>query len=152
MIVDRVIGRGSRVMFSTAAFHAKVRGSFPGFGGLKETKLFLPHPLVKLSIVGSFRDPEVACSTSRPPGFEFRILCLEGSVISLSSPSSGGSPGPIYPKPRFILFPPSPGQINILLVLSACLCSRIKLRHGSPRHTSHCFAKRLLKIIKSITL
>ena len=30
----------------------------------------------------------------RPPGFEFRILCLEGSVIS---PSSGGSPGPIYP-------------------------------------------------------
>ena len=31
----------------------------------------------------------------RPPGFEFRILCLEGSVISLISPSSGGSPGPV---------------------------------------------------------
>ena len=28
----------------------------------------------------------------RPPGFEFRILCLEGSVISLISPSSRGSP------------------------------------------------------------
>ena len=28
----------------------------------------------------------------RPPGLEFRILCLEGSVIS---PSSGGSPGPV---------------------------------------------------------
>ena len=28
----------------------------------------------------------------RPPGFEYRILCLESSVISLISPSSGGSP------------------------------------------------------------
>ena len=26
----------------------------------------------------------------RPPGLEFRTLCLEGSVISLTSPSSGG--------------------------------------------------------------
>ena len=32
----------------------------------------------------------------RPPGFEFRIMCLEGSIISLISPSSKGSPGPIY--------------------------------------------------------
>ena len=31
---------------STAAIHARVRGSFPGLGGLKETKMFLPHPLV----------------------------------------------------------------------------------------------------------
>ena len=28
----------------------------------------------------------------RPPGLEFRILCLEDSVISIISPSSGGSP------------------------------------------------------------
>ena len=41
-------GRGPRVVVSTAAFHARVRGSFPGLGGLKETKMFLPHPLVKL--------------------------------------------------------------------------------------------------------
>ena len=27
----------------------------------------------------------------RPPGLEFRILCLENSVISIISPSSGGS-------------------------------------------------------------
>ena len=27
--------------------------------------------------------------------FEFRILCLEDSVISMISPSSGGSPGPV---------------------------------------------------------
>ena len=32
---------------------------------------------------------------SRPPGLEFRILCLEDSVISIISPSSGGSPGPV---------------------------------------------------------
>ena len=49
-------GGGPRVVVSTAAFHARVRGSFPGLGGLKETEMFLPHPLVKLSIVWSLRD------------------------------------------------------------------------------------------------
>ena len=49
-------GGGPRVVVSTAAFHARVRGSVPGLGGLKETKLFLPHPRVKVSIVGSLRD------------------------------------------------------------------------------------------------
>ena len=82
-------------MVSTAAFHARVRGSFPGLGGLKETKMFLPHPLVKLSIVGSLRDREVAGSTSDLQGSKIRSLCLEGSVLSLISPSSGGSPGAI---------------------------------------------------------
>ena len=75
----------SRVVVSTAAFHAGVLDSFLGLGGLKETKMFLRHPLVKLSIVGNLRDREVSCSA-------FRIMCLEGSVIS---PFSGGSPGPI---------------------------------------------------------
>ena len=50
---------GPRVVLSTAAFHARVRGSFPGLGGMKETKIFLPHPLVELSIVGSLRDREM---------------------------------------------------------------------------------------------
>ena len=52
-------GGGPRLVVNTAAFHARVRGSFPGHGGLKETKMFLPHPLVKLSIVGSLRDREL---------------------------------------------------------------------------------------------
>ena len=56
------LGGGPRVVVSTAAFHARVRGSVPGLGGLKETKMFLPHPRVKVSIVGSLRDREVACS------------------------------------------------------------------------------------------
>ena len=46
-------GGGPRVVVSTAAFHARVRGSVPGLGGLKETKLFPPHPRVKVSIVTS---------------------------------------------------------------------------------------------------
>ena len=51
-------GGGPRVVVSTAAFHARVLGSVPGLGGLKETKMFLPHPRVKVSIVGSLRDRE----------------------------------------------------------------------------------------------
>ena len=53
---------------STAAFHARVRGSFPALGSLKITKMFLPHPLVKLSIVRNFHDREVASSASDRQG------------------------------------------------------------------------------------
>ena len=62
-------------MVSTAAFHARVRGSVPGLGGSKETKMFLPHPRVKVSIVGSLRDREVACSASdrQDSNFESRV-------------------------------------------------------------------------------
>ena len=57
-------GGGPGVVVSTVSFHARVRGSFPGLGDLKETKMFLPHPLVKLNIVGSLCDREIACSAS----------------------------------------------------------------------------------------
>ena len=92
-------------MVSTAAFHASARGSVPGLGGLKETKMFLPYPRVKVSIVGSLRDREVACSASdrqfllaqfslyvhkgglRPDSFHFRrrralLGFLKADVIS----------------------------------------------------------------------
>ena len=62
--VIRQQGGGPRVVVSTAALHARVRGSVPGLGGLKETKIFLPHPRVKVRIVGSLHDREVACSAS----------------------------------------------------------------------------------------
>ena len=71
-------------MVSTAAFHARVRGSVPGLGGLKETKLFLPHPRVKVSIVGSLRDREVACSASDRQGSNFES-CVWRNVSSQSS-------------------------------------------------------------------
>ena len=67
VIISNIVliwGGGPRVVVSTAAFHARVRGSVPGLGGLKETKMFLPHPRVKVSIAGSLRDREVACSAS----------------------------------------------------------------------------------------
>ena len=69
---------------STAAFHAGVRGSVPGLGGLKETKMFLPHTRVKLSIVGSLRDQEVACSASDRQGSNFES-CVWRTVSSHSS-------------------------------------------------------------------
>ena len=75
------MGGGSRVVVSTAAFHARVRGSFTGLGGLKETRMFLPHPLVNLSIVGSLRDREVACSASDLQGLNFEE-CVWRAVSS----------------------------------------------------------------------
>ena len=77
-------GGGPRVVVSTAAFHARVRGSVPGLGGLKETKMFLPHPRVKVIIVGSLRDREVACSASDRQGSNFES-CVWRTVSSQSS-------------------------------------------------------------------
>ena len=71
-------------MVSTAALHAKVRGSVPGLGGLKETKNVSPHPLVKVSIVESLRDREVACSASDRQGLNFES-CVWRTVSSQSS-------------------------------------------------------------------
>ena len=80
LLPDRM-GGGPRVVVSIAAFHARVRGSVPG---LKETKLFLPHPRVKVSIVGSLRDREVACSASDREGSNFES-CVWRTVSSQSS-------------------------------------------------------------------
>ena len=77
-------GGGPSVVASTAAFHARVRGSVSGLGGLKETKMFLPHPRVKVSIVGSLRDREVACSASDRQGSNFES-CVWRTVSSQPS-------------------------------------------------------------------
>ena len=78
------VGGGPRVVVSTAAFHARVRGSVPGLSGFKETRMFLPHPRVKVSIVGSLRDREVACSASDRQGSNFES-CVWRTVSSHSS-------------------------------------------------------------------
>ena len=78
------LGGGPRVVVSTVALHARVRGSVPGLGGFKETKMFLPHPRVKVSIVGSLRDREVACSASDRQGSNFES-CVWRTVSSQSS-------------------------------------------------------------------
>ena len=77
-------GGGPRVVAGTAAFHARVRGSVPNIGGLKEIKLFLPHPRVKVSIVWSLRDREVACLISDRQGSNFKS-CVWRTVSSQSS-------------------------------------------------------------------
>ena len=78
---QRPRGRGLWVVVSIAAFHARVRGSVPGLGSLKEAKMFLLHPLEKNSIVGSLRDREVACSTSDLQGLNFES-CVWRAVSS----------------------------------------------------------------------
>ena len=82
--VIAIMGGGPRVVAITAAFHARVRGSVPGLGGLKETKMFLPHPRIRVSIVGSLRDREVACSASDRQGSNFES-CVWRTVSSHSS-------------------------------------------------------------------
>ena len=79
-------------MVSIAVFHARVRGSLPGSLRFEINKNVSSPSTCKTRIVGSFRDREIACS-----GPEFRILCLEDSVISFISSSSGCSPGPVQP-------------------------------------------------------
>ena len=54
-----------------------------------------PRPFLKIEYCGEPPWPRGGVLGLRPPGPEFRILCLEGSVISFISPSSGGYPGPV---------------------------------------------------------
>ena len=77
-------GGSPRVVVSTAAFHARVRGWFPISAVWKKQKMFLPHPRVKVSIVGSLRDREVACSASDRQGSNFES-CVWRTVSSQSS-------------------------------------------------------------------
>ena len=85
------LGGGPRVVVSTAAFHAS------GFGSrsrrFERNKNVSPHPRVKVGIVGSLRDREVACSTSDRQGSNFES-CVWRTVSSQSSHHSCGSPGP----------------------------------------------------------
>ena len=100
-------GGGPSVVVSTATLHARARGSVPGLGGLRETKMFLPHPRVKGSIVGSLRDREIACSASDRQGSNFES-CVWRTVSSHSSHHPQevllGQFAQRWPKARFISF------------------------------------------------
>ena len=105
-------------MLSTAAFYARDRGSVPGLGGLKETKMFLPHPRVKVSIVGSLRDREVACSASdRHTWMGKKQFCFFQTAETWNrTPDSGvkGSGANHYPR--------APA---LLIVVTACIDLKI---------------------------
>ena len=76
-------GGGPRVVVSTAAFHAGVRGSVPGLGGLKETKnVSSPSTCESQYCGGAYR--EVACSASDHQGSNFES-CVWRTVSSQSS-------------------------------------------------------------------
>ena len=57
---------------------------FPVSAVWKKQIMFLPHPRVKVSIVGSLRDREVACSASDRQGSNFES-CVWRTVSSQSS-------------------------------------------------------------------
>ena len=84
-------GGGPRVVVSTAAFHARVRRSVPGLGG-QRNKNVSSTSTCESQYCGEPPWPRGSVLDLRPPGIEFRVLCLEDSVISTSS---GGSPGPV---------------------------------------------------------
>ena len=88
-----LLGGGPRVVVSTAAFHARVR-LFVSRSRRTERNVSSPSTC-ETQYCGGPPWPIGSVPGLRPPGFKFRILCLEGSVISLISPSSGGSAGPI---------------------------------------------------------
>ena len=94
-LCNPTLGEGPRVVVSTAAFHARVRVSVPGLGGLKKTENVSSPSTCKSQYCGEPPWPRGSVLGLRPPGLEFRILCLEDSVISIISPPSGGSPGPV---------------------------------------------------------
>ena len=66
-------GGHNRVVVSTAAFHARVRGSAPGLGGLKETKNVSSPSTCESQYCGE--RAQVACSASDRQGsnFESRV-------------------------------------------------------------------------------
>ena len=78
------VGRGPRVVVSTAAFHARVRGLGSRFRWFKRNKNVSSPSTPKLSIVGSLRDREVACSASDLQGLKFES-CVWRAVSSHSS-------------------------------------------------------------------
>ena len=73
--------QSSKLVTVLAIFESGVR--FPVSAVCKKQKMFLPHPRVKVSIVGSLRDREVACPTSDRQGSNFES-CVWRTVSSQS--------------------------------------------------------------------
>ena len=85
------IGGGPRVVVSTAASHARVRGSVPGLGGLKETRNVSSQTTCETRIVGSLRDREVPYSAWGRQGSNF-----ESCVWSLTYMCTKMAQSPIH--------------------------------------------------------
>ena len=90
--------------------------------------MFLLHSLVMIQYCGEPPWPRGSVLGLRPPGHEFRIRCLEDSVITFISPSSGGSPGPIYPicAQRW---PKTPFISLVIILFTMCFASQKGLKY-----------------------
>ena len=110
-----LMGGGPRVVFSSAAFHTRVRESFPGLDGLKDTKMFLPHPLVKSCVwkaVSSHHPQKVLLaqfslyvhkSGLKPDPFHF-ICCPHIETIRNYEHASHHVVNPLTDKKTIIIF------------------------------------------------
>ena len=80
--------KGGCVGLKVSAWKVGYRGSVPRFCiQVSKKHTFLPRSLLwGASVIQRWR------FGLRSPGLEFRIMCMECSVISFISPSSGGSP------------------------------------------------------------
>ena len=76
---DGHAGGGPRVVVSTAAFHARVRGSVPGLGGLKETQNVSSSSTCESQYCG---EPPYSASDRQGANFE---SCVWRTVPSHSS-------------------------------------------------------------------
>ena len=77
-------GGGARVVVSTAAFHARVRGSVPGLGGLKETKKVSSPSTCESQYCGGPPGPRGSVLGSDRQGSNFES-CVWRTVSSQSS-------------------------------------------------------------------
>ena len=86
VILEYLFRRLMQLVRSLTLIFASIQSwaRFPVSEVLKKQKMFLPHPRVKVSIVGSLRDREVACSASDRQGSNFES-CVWRAVSSQSS-------------------------------------------------------------------
>ena len=77
-------GEGPRLVVSTAAFHARPQGSVPGFGGLKETKMFLPHSPVDPQVIS---EPTLDHPRMIHDLFLSHLWTIPGSLLIIPEPS-----------------------------------------------------------------
>ena len=93
---DSAVGSGAVVRAAACLESRRSRVRTPLWPSkFQRNKMFLPRSLVNIKYCGEPHWPRGSVLGLRPPGFEFRILCLKGIVISFIPPSSGGSPDPI---------------------------------------------------------
>ena len=93
--IYRADGKSSYRMFGTLLEPHSGKSEITLAFKFQRNKMFLPRSLVMIQYCREPPRPRGSVLGHRPPGLEFRILCLEGSVISFISPSSGGSLGPV---------------------------------------------------------